>query len=157
MTWECQECGAEGERDTKPARCRCGAHNWKQLASTWLDDLVKDGPMSFHRSALPKDHPDAVQNILTGWWMESDAAFRKRIGKELSKRVKALPPALLQAMGPAAALRARIQKVKDAFAEDERKRRYVIVDDIDDPKNQMTPSQRAEVLQWYEGLNREKD
>ena len=31
MTWECQECGAEGERDTKPARCRCGAHNWKQL------------------------------------------------------------------------------------------------------------------------------
>ncbi len=36
-------------------------------------------------------------------------------------------------------------------------RRCVIVDDIDDPKNEMTPSQRAEVLQWYEGLNREKD
>lgn len=33
----------------------------------------------------------------------------------------------------------------------------VVVDDIDDPQNSMTPSQRAEILQWYEGLNKEKD
>ena len=64
---------------------------------------------------------------------------------------------MLQAMSPAARMRAKLQKVADAFAEDERKRRYLIVDDLDDPKNEMTPTQRAEILQWYEGLKREKD
>ena len=70
-----------------------------------------------------------------------------------------IPPGslLLQVLGPAGQMRARLQKVADAFAEDERKRRYLIMDDPDDPQNEMSPSQRAEVLQWYEGLNREKD
>ncbi len=84
MTWECQECGAECEQVAKPVRCSCGAHNWQQMvAPTWFD---VDQGLCFNRMLLDRNHPDAVQDILTGRWMESDAAFSARIKADLARK-----------------------------------------------------------------------